>query len=333
MAPVIPVIDLNRSFTDEKVRRAVAKEIGKACETVGFFMVSGHGVPRSLIDEFDGVSRAFFDLPREEKMKLSMRVNGNRRGYRFVGESNLVGLDGDEKPHDLRETFVTGPTAIAGDPYYERPEARGYFEPNVWPERPKGFREAQAAYHAALTGVATNLMQLCALALGLPEHFFQDKFDRQITNINLVNYPAQPTPPKPGQLRAGAHADFGTLTLLATDGSPGGLQVQLDDAWHDVMPIREAFIVNLGDLMAQWTNDRWRSTIHRVVNPPETASTSRRHSIVFFHQPNFDAVIECLPTCLKPGEQPKYAPVTSGEHLMAQIAKVFGSKKVEPVPA
>ena len=137
--------------------------------------------------------------------------------------------------------------------------------------------------------------------------------------------PATAKPPLPGQLRAGAHSDFGSVTLLATDGSPGGLQVKMPDgAWHDIMPVEGAYIVNLGDLMAQWTNDRWRSTLHRVVTPPlDLAANSRRHSMVFFHQPNFDALIECLPTCLAPGERPKYAPVTSGAHLHAQLAKIY----------
>lgn len=321
----VPVIDLAPSFTDDAAaRRAVAAEIGRASETIGFLMVTGHGVSQDLIDEADGLSRAFFDLPFEEKTRISIGEKSARRGYRAMGETNVAGSLGEDRPHDLREQLVTGPEPVPDDPYYARVDALRYFPPNVWPERPAELKRAWHDYYAAMSGLATHIMRLFALALELPESFFDDKIDRHITQLVSVNYPATPKPPLPGQLRAGAHSDFGSVTLLATDGSPGGLQVKMPDgAWHDIMPVKGAYIVNLGDLMAQWTNDRWRSTLHRVVNPPADARGSRRHSMVFFHQPNFDALIECLPTCLEPGERPKYAPVTSGAHLHAQLAKIY----------
>ncbi|MGE5145576.1 MAG: isopenicillin N synthase family dioxygenase [Candidatus Eiseniibacteriota bacterium] len=322
----VPIIDLASSFTgDANARRAVAAEIGRACESIGFLMVTGHGVPQGLIDEADGLSRAFFDLPLEEKMRIAIAKQGGRRGYRAMGETNVAGSIGEERPYDLREQLVTGPTAPEGDPYYRQPGALPFFYPNVWPERPARLKHSWGAYYAAMTGLATHIMRLFALALDLPESYFDNKVDRHITQLVSVNYPATATPPRPGQLRAGAHSDFGSVTLLATDGSPGGLQVKMaDGAWHDIMPVKGAYIVNLGDLMAQWTNDLWCSTMHRVVTPPlELAASSRRHSMVFFHQPNYDALIECLPTCLAPGERPKYAPVTSGAHLHAQLAKIY----------
>ena len=322
----VPIIDLAPSFAgDEAARRAVAAEIGRACETIGFLMVTGHGVSQNLIDEADGLSRAFFDLPYDEKMRIAIAKQGGRRGYRAMGETNVAGSLGEERPHDLREQLVTGPTALPDDPYFRQPEARAFFYPNIWPARPAALERAWHDYYGAMTGLATHIMKLFALALELPENFFDDKVDRHITQLVSVNYPATPKPPLPGQLRAGAHSDFGSVTLLATDGAPGGLQVKMaDGAWHDIMPVKGAYIVNLGDLMAQWTNDRWRSTLHRVVTPPaRLAASSRRHSMVFFHQPNYDALIECLPTCLASGERPKYAPVTSGAHLHAQLAKIY----------
>jgi isopenicillin N synthase-like dioxygenase len=308
----------------------VAAEIGRACETLGFLMVSGHSVPQSLIEEADGLSRAFFDLPEDEKARIAIGLKDDRRGYRRMGESSVAGSRGEVAPHDLREQLVTGPLAIPGDAYFAQPGAERFFSPNLWPERPAGLEGAWRAYYLAATNLATHLMRLFALALELPEFFFDDKIDRHITQMVSVNYPAQPTPPLAGQLRAGAHSDFGSLTLLATDGTPGGLQVKMaDDEWHDIVPVKGAFIVNLGDLMAQWTNDRWRSTLHRVVNPPvDVARSSRRHSMVFFHQPNFDALIECLPTCLAAGEQPKYAPVTSGDHLALKLSQTY----ITPAP-
>jgi isopenicillin N synthase-like dioxygenase len=323
-AQSVPIVDLAPSFSDSlAARRAVAAEIGRACAEIGFLMVISHGVPQDLIDEADGLSRAFFDLPYDEKMRIAIARQGGRRGYRAMGETNVAGSLGEKRPHDLREQIVTGPTAPAGDPYYRTPAARPFFYPNVWPERPAGLERSWAAHYAAMTGLAGRIMRLFALALDLPEDFFDDKIDRHITQLVSVNYPGTATPPLPGQLRAGAHTDFGSVTLLATDGTPGGLQVKMPDgAWHDIAPVKGAYIVNLGDLMAQWTNDRWRSTLHRVVNPPSEARGSRRHSMVFFHQPNHDALIECLPTCLSPGERPKYPPVTSGAHLQDKLSKI-----------
>jgi isopenicillin N synthase-like dioxygenase len=333
----VPVIDIGPSFTGSAAaRRGVAKEIGRACETLGFLMVCGHGVPQGVIDDADGLSRDFFDLPVDEKLRIAIDDRNWNRGYRRMGTTTLANTRGEDAAPDLREQLVTGPEIVPGDPYYTRPEAARFFKPNRWPDRPAALRQAWTAYYAAATGLATHLMRLFALALDLPEDFFDRKVDRQITQMVSVNYPAQAIPPLPGQLRSGAHTDFGSLTLLATDGSPGGLQVMMaDGSWHDIMPVKGAYIVNLGDLMAQWTNDRWRSTFHRVVNPPATvAKESRRHSLVFFHQPNFDALIECLPTCLAPGEQPKYPPVTSGDHLAAQLAKIHLKPRTpEPAPA
>jgi isopenicillin N synthase-like dioxygenase len=160
-------------------------------------------------------------------------------------------------------------------------------------------------------------MRIFALALDLPESFFDNKIDRHISRLRVRNYPAPLTPPAPGQLRAGAHSDYGSLTILSTEDRPGGLQVfNAAGEWVPVPIIDGTLIVNIGDLMARWTNDAWVSTLHRVVNPPEgEAAESRRQSLVFFHNPNYDAPVACIPTCLAPGAEPKYPPTTSGEHL------------------
>lgn len=141
----------------------------------------------------------------------------------------------------------------------------------------------------------------------------------------MVNcYPPQTSPPLPGQLRRGAHTDFGSLTILYQDAAPGGLQVQTAVGdWRDVPPVGGSFVVNLGDLMAAWTNDRWVSTMHRVVNPSTDVAATRRLSIAFFHQPNFDTIIECIPTCLAPGGRPRYEPVTSGQWLIDKLSKSY----------
>jgi isopenicillin N synthase-like dioxygenase len=159
--------------------------------------------------------------------------------------------------------------------------------------------------------LADDLMRLSAVALDLPENYFQDKIDRNVSKLTAKLYPPQKTEPLPGQLRSSAHTDFGTVTILKPGDAPGGLQVaDADGTWYDVPMVPGSFVVNLGDLMQRWTNDRWRSALHRVVNPPaDKRATSSRLSIVFFHHPNYDVTVSCLPSLLRAGEQPRHAPI------------------------
>jgi isopenicillin N synthase-like dioxygenase len=164
-------------------------------------------------------------------------------------------------------------------------------------------------------------MRIFALALGLDEHWFADKIDDHCSTLFANHYPAQDTPPLPGQLRLGEHTDFGSLTLLHQDDAPGGIEVRDPaGAWRPVPHVPGAFVVNIGDLMARWTNDRWVSTLHRVVNPPSDRRGEARLSLPFFHQPNADALIECIPTCAGENDPPRYEPVLSGAWRDAKVA-------------
>ena len=208
-------------------------------------------------------------------------------------------------------------------PYFTGPAAGKHFHPNLWPERPAELRGLYEDYFRTMGALAEELMAIFALALDLPEGFFADKVDRHISRLRVRNYPAPAVPPQPGQLRAGAHADYGSLTILRTEDKPGGLQV-LNRAgeWVDVPIAPDSFIINIGELMARWTNERWKATLHRVVNPPAAqASASRRLSLVFFHNPNYDAPVAALPGTVPAGEAPKYPATTSGEHLRAQFVR------------
>ena len=164
-------------------------------------------------------------------------------------------------------------------------------------------------------------MGLTAQALELPKDYFVPFYDRMTTHLRLSNYPDQPTSPAPGQIRSGAHSDYLCMTILRQDDAPGGLQVQAPDgAWIDVRPEPGALVVNVGDLMARWTNGRWRSNVHRVVNPPRDATGSaRRISIVFFTGPNHDAMVSCLPTCASPSRPARYPPIRAWDHYMAKV--------------
>jgi isopenicillin N synthase-like dioxygenase len=319
----VPVIDLAPFLDGEAAgKTAVVRAIGRACEDIGFFTIVGHGVNAALVRRMSDVSRAFFDLPVADKQRVRRPKPEQSRGYVGLGEENLSYGVG-QATTDLKEFFAIGPVDVPEEPYYTCPAAYPSFAPNVWPARPPELRAVYTEYYRATERLADDLMRAFALALDLRGDFFRDKTDRHISGIRVINYPDQPAAPAVGQLRAGAHSDYGALTILKAENVPGGLQV-LNRAgqWVDVAPVADSFVINLGDLMMHWTNDRWISTLHRVVNPPrDRALGSRRQSIVFFYQPNYDAVIECLPGCSGPGNPAKYAPVTSGEHRLRKFLK------------
>jgi isopenicillin N synthase-like dioxygenase len=309
----------------------LAKDVGRACRDIGFLVIAGHGVPFELVGETCAAAREFFDLPLSEKMQVAPPARDVTRGYTPIASEAVARSRGAaDKVGDLNESLMIGPVDPVDPDYAHR--GGKHFAPNLWPERPAAVRPVFTRYYRAMSGLAQTLMRIFALALDLDEHFFDDKIDRHISRLRLRNYPAQMTPPLPGQLRAGAHSDYGSLTILATEDKPGGLQVcNAAGEWVDVPAIPDCFIVNLGDLMARWTNDAWVSTLHRVVNPPtHLAATSRRQSLVFFHNPNYDAPVACIPTCLKAGERPKYQPTTSGEHLRRLF---IATQVTEPQPA
>ena len=246
------------------------------------------------------------------------------RGYSAIATSALAYTIGEaDSAPDYREGFVVNRHRTdAADPYYTSRQGQAIFHPNIYPAELPEMQPLLERYYDAMTELATALMRIFALALDLDESFFDPLVDKHMTNLNLSNYPDQTVAPKPGQLRAGAHTDYGSLTILHTEDKPGGLEVQTGDGrWVPVPIVPESFIINIGDLMAQWTNDRWVSTMHRVVNPPrDRDGGTRRQSIIFFHQPNYDAEVRCLPSCL--GDGAHYAPTTSGEHLLMKMRQM-----------
>jgi isopenicillin N synthase-like dioxygenase len=180
----------------------------------------------------------------------------------------------------------------------------------IWPPDMPEFRAAWEAYYREMEALAARIMQAFAVALDLDAQFFAPFIDAPVSALRALNYPAQPAVPQPDQLRAGAHSDYGSLTILLPQAGSRGLEIfTRDGIWQEVPPIPDTFIVNIGDLMARWSNDRWRSTLHRVVN--HTTETARQ-SLAFFHQPNWSAEITCLPD----KGPAKYPPVLSGPYLM-----------------
>jgi len=313
----IPTIDIAPFLNgDAEQRKQVAAEVKQACEEIGFFLIKGHGVDQGLIDQTYQSAANFFHMPVEEKLKIKQPSPEVPRGYTpFKGETLSASL-GKAAPADLKEMIDFGPVDVPNDAYFHSPEAEHFFDENLWPEQPPEFREIMKAYYRRMNRLANDLMSIFAHALDLPENFFFDKLDKNISAVRLICYPEQKVMPEPGQLRGGAHTDYGTLTILMSDKAAGGLQAQHRDGyWVDVVIEPGTYVVNIGDIMQIWTNDQWVSTMHRVVNPPaELADKSRRHSVVFFHQPNYDARIDTLPSCYDDASPNRYEPINYHEH-------------------
>ena len=310
----IPVIDIAPFLSGTPQGRAsVPAAIREAAEQIGFFAIEGHGVPRATMDALYATAHSFFDLPLEAKQRVAPPKPDYPRGYKAVGFEALAAGNALATPPDLKEYYHFGRADIPRDAYYTGPEGSRHFFANQWPARPQGFGAAADEYYRAMEGLSASLCRISALALGLDEHFFDDKIDRHITAARINYYPRQDDPPAEGQLRAGAHTDYGMLTILSGESAPG-LQVQTRSGdWVDVATDKYRFVCNIGDLLMRWTNDRWVSNTHRVLNPPrEMARAASRMSIAFFHHPNYDARIECIPGCAGDAP-PKYEPVLSGD--------------------
>jgi isopenicillin N synthase-like dioxygenase len=314
--PSVPVIDIGGFRNgDPDVRTELGRRIDRACCDVGFFTVVGHGVDDATVAALRSSARAFFDAPLDVRLEVAMPEPGYPYGYNPLEAEALNRSIGGIAPADLKETFNVGPIDPPPRPLGEMvdPDERAVYAPNLWPAGVPSLRPAVEAYYRAMADLAATLMEAFAVALGLGAHAFDGLIDAHGSALRLAHYPALEEGPVPGQFRAGAHTDYGTLTILWTDGEPG-LQVQtIDGAWIDVAPVDGGLIVNLGDLMQRWTNDRWRSTMHRVVATPDCRS---RLSIPFFHNANWDATVECI---VADGETPKYPPTTAGHHLMEKF--------------
>jgi len=320
---VAPVIDLEAPDA--------AKALDRACQAVGFFQVVGHGIAQSTIDDMLDMSREFFRLPVDEKMRASLNDPEVERGYSALGTEGFSYSTGVETPPDLVEGFSMGRDYYPPDDpgFAPIPKMRQAFATNVWPEKPSGMREALVTYYGEIERVAHEIQVLMARALDLDETFFDDKTDHSIDTLRVNYFSATPrTPaPEPGQFGLGPHTDYGIITLLYATAVRGLQIADTAGRWQDIIPSVGTLIVNLGDLTAQWTNDHWRSTIHRVV-PLQCTEGDRieRLSVPFFREGNFDNLIECLPSCCSADNPARYEPVIGGEHL---LAKFLGGRTLE----
>lgn len=329
----VPIIDIGPFLEGSGRGKAqVAAEVDRACRDIGFLVITGHAVDRGLCTRMFDVSTSFFDLPVEQKTRIKRWDDSIPRGYSGVGDEVIAYSLGQLTPGDLKESLSVGPQRVPDEPYYTGPQAASHFAPNFWPERPPELRRVWEEYYRAMEALSDVVTRIFARALDAPEDYFRDKIDRHTSCLRVINYPDQLEKPLPDQLRVGAHSDYGTFTIVRheDDPRPGGLQVQNQNGnWVDVPEVPHSFVVNIGDMLMRWSNDRWLSTMHRVVNPPRThARQSRRLSAVFFHQPNYDAVVHCLPHCSGPDRPPKYDPISWGEYLVRKFTSQTSAGKM-----
>lgn len=312
--PDFPILDLAAfAAASDAEKDGFGVQVDQTCRETGFLAVKGHGVPQEVIDRVWSETRSFFELPAAEKHAVAPPRVGYPYGYLGPGTEALAKSRGEETPPDLKESFNGGPADVP--PGMTDADALAFcYVPTIWPEGRAGFQAAWQAYYREMETLAARIMEVFAVALHLPQDHFAPFIDAPISALRALNYPAQDRAPLENQLRAGAHTDYGSLTILLPEPGSRGLEILTPaGAWQAVPPIADTFVVNIGDLMQRWTNDRWTSTLHRVVTPAEWASR-RRQSLAFFHQPNWLAEITCLPGCGEGGD--RYDPVLSGPYLM-----------------
>ena len=315
----LPIVDLSEPET-----AALSRRIAAACTDTGFFGICGHGVPDATIEGAMSAARAFFAMPVDSKLRVRRPRPELNRGYIAAGTETLARLAGRETPPDHKEVFTVGSERFsADDPYFTCEDARPHWGPNPWPQAPDGFRDAVLAYWDAMQDLTGRLMALFCRALALPPGYFAERSTRAPSQLRLIHYPPYDGPWAPGQLRAGEHTDLGLLTIVRSDNNAiGGLEVRHRDGHWVRAPDFDGFMVNLGDVMMRWSNDRWKSTPHRVANPPPDGSPrSDRISLAYFHIPDYDTVIECLPSCIDEDRPARYAPITMGAYRAQRFAR------------
>lgn len=317
----VPVVDLSAA--------SAPTDIDRACREVGFFQVVNHGLDLELVENLLESLERFFGLPAEVKAQYPPPSPDVNNGYSAIGAESLAYSLGVEAPPDLFEAFNFGPESPDVSIAAIAAERHRIFAPNIWPVEVPEMRTAGVAYFEAATALAHRLTGACALGLGLDADFFE-AFTRHSTDTMRCNWyqrTAGSPDPLPGQQRMGAHTDYGIITVLYADRVPGLELLDKSGDWVGVVPEPGAYLVNVGDLLAQWSNDHWVSTLHRVVPPPSRVDgPALRRSIAFFHDGDWDAMIECLPTCCSADDPPKYEPVRALDHL---LNKLVGGRSME----
>jgi isopenicillin N synthase-like dioxygenase len=311
----IPIIDIGGLAGDNlSALASVARQIHDACTEIGFFYIMNHGVPAALIDRLVNEAKRFFAQPAEVKSLTA--INRYHRGFGALGDALMVGA---VKP-DFKEFFTMGlelalddPDVVAGEPL------RG---PNNWPANQAALRPALARYYDAMGECGARLLRAVAVSLGQTPDFFASRYDKRLQRTTLIHYPPQPASLGDDQFGVADHTDFGCITLLWQDDT-GGLEVlSRSGDWIEAPPIPGTLVVNVGDLLARWTNDRYRATRHRATN----RGSRDRYSIATAYDPSFKAMVD--PCDLGVSDKDcRYEPVSAGAHILGRVNASFGYRK------
>jgi isopenicillin N synthase-like dioxygenase len=310
-ADTIPIIDLSENA------ETAAHAVHMACRETGFFYVKNHGVLQSVIDNQFDLAKRFFVMPVEAKMAIDMRLSPSLAGYEPFGSQTLDSQDSSKEasPADFKEGFNFA-ADIADDHPMALRKMKGYGH-NRWPQI-IGFREQSLNYQRGMEEVGHKILSLLARSLAMPADWFVPSYEMGSCTVRMLRYPPQPSNAPFNQLGAGAHTDWGGITILAQD-SVGGLEVRnAAGEWIVATPIPGTFVVNLGDLMARWTNGIYNSNLHRVKN---NTGDRDRYSIASFYAPFADALIEAVPTCVDADHPRRYVSCSAAEHIMEMFAR------------
>ena len=314
----IPSVDLRDFLSDDPARKQkFVNEIGKAYEDIGFVALKGHFLDEQLVEGLYAEVRNFFTLPLETKSKYEIPGIGGQRGYVSFGKEHAKGRSAG----DLKEFWHFGQYVSEGSAY------AGEYPDNVEvTELPKFNSVGKEAYQM-LEKTGVYVLRALALYIGLDEFYF-DKFIKDGNSIlRPIHYPPITSEPQDGAVRAAAHGDINLITLLM--GAQGkGLQVQNHNGeWIDAMAQPDELMINVGDMLSRHTNNKLKSTIHQVVNPPRESWGSSRYSIPFFMHPVSDMDLNCLSECIDENNPKKYEDITAGAYLHERLVELGLIKK------
>ena len=309
----VPVVDIGPSVAAGRPVGDVAAEVDRACREVGFLAVVGHGIPEAQREDLLRQARRFFALPDADKRALAIENSRHAVGYGAIAAEQLQ----PDLPGDLKETFDVG---IERDP-----DVSPLDGPNQWPTL-DGFRDGLEQYMSRAIDVARLLMRIVAEANELPFDHFDACLAEPLVTLRLLRYPQAQERSAADQPGCGAHSDYGCLTLLYCDGTPGLQLLTASDQWVDVTVPEGALIVNLGDLLQRWTNDRYRSTRHRVISPVG----GERYSVPMFVNPRYDTEVRCLPSAVSAERPARYEPVVSGHYLRSRYDDTYVYRQPAP---
>ncbi|KAF8073579.1 hypothetical protein FPV67DRAFT_754310 [Lyophyllum atratum] len=313
----IPVIDLaNISSSDASVQKALAGEIRDACINVGFFYVMNHGISDDIVQATLDMAKEFFSQSIDSKMTIENRKTPNFKGYSPL----LSGNNNADGAGDMQEGFEFGWEALDSTQRIDQGEDGVMAGANVWPADLPGFREKVLQYYHAVVQLGIALFPLFAMALDLPATFFEDKTLNSAALMKLLHYPPQTGPADDRIIGIGAHTDWECFTILWQEPGIQALEVlNSEKQWINAPPIPGTLVINLGDQFARWTNDIFKSTVHRVLN----RSGVRRYSIPLFFGTDYDVKLEPIPGCVSPGRPPRYEIITAGEYVKSRLQATY----------